>query len=168
MPQTQTSCPRCRQPVVVNLEQLFDMNVDPEAKQHLLSGAFNVVRCPNCGYEGNLPTPIVYHDPEKELLLTYFPPELGLPINEQERLIGPHLNKVMNNLPVEKRKAYLLRPQNMLTLQTMIERILEADGITKDMIQAQQKRLNLIQRLLSSNEAAMEQLIQEDDESLDY
>ncbi|NCU21899.1 c-type cytochrome, partial [Candidatus Falkowbacteria bacterium] len=28
---------------------------------------------------------IVYHDATKELLLTFFPPELGLPINEQEK-----------------------------------------------------------------------------------
>lgn len=149
MPKTATSCPRCRQPVVVDVEQLFDAGQDPQAKQRLLSGNFNVIHCPNCGYEGMLPTPIVYHDPDKELLLTYFPPELGLPVNDQERLAAPLYKQVMDKLPVEKRKAYLLRPQNMLTMQTMIERILEADGITKEMLEEQQKRLNLLQRLMS-------------------
>jgi len=37
----------------------------------------------------------------------------------------------------------------MFTYQSLIDRILAADGITKEMIEAQQKRLNLIQRLLS-------------------
>ena len=41
MPQTRTSCPRCRQPVIADVEQLFDVTSDPEAKQRLLSGAVN-------------------------------------------------------------------------------------------------------------------------------
>ncbi|MEN4098994.1 MAG: CpXC domain-containing protein, partial [Anaerolineaceae bacterium] len=127
MPKTTTTCPRCRQPVLVEVEQLFDLNTNPRAKQNLLSGAFNRIRCPNCSYEGTLSTPIVYHDPEKQLLLTYFPPSLGLPVNEQERLIGPLITQVTNKLPPDKRKAYLLRPQTMLTMETMVERILEAE-----------------------------------------
>ncbi|WP_322792931.1 CpXC domain-containing protein [Bellilinea sp.] len=153
MAKIQTQCPRCKAPVVTEIEQLFDLNVNPQAKQRLLSGQVNVIHCPACGYEGMLGTPIVYHDPEKELLLTFVPSELGLPANEQEKLIGPLLNQVMNKLPPEKRKAYLLRPQTMFTFQTLIERVLEADGITRQMIDEQQKRLNLLQRILSTPQA---------------
>lgn len=153
MAKIQTQCPRCKAPVVAEIEQLFDLNVNPHAKQRLLSGQVNVIHCPACGYEGMLGTPIVYHDPEKELLLTFVPSELGLPANEQEKLIGPLLNQVMNKLPPEKRKAYLLRPQTMFTFQTLIERVLEADGITRQMIDEQQKRLNLLQRILSTPQA---------------
>jgi hypothetical protein len=152
MPKTRINCPNCRQPVVAEVEQLIDVGAEPALKQALLSGAVNVVQCPSCGYRGNLATPIVYHDSQKELLLTYFPPELGLPVNEQERTIGPLITKVTNSLPPEKRKAYLLRPQTMFTMQTLIERVLEADGITKEMIQAQQQRLGLIQRLMNLRE----------------
>jgi hypothetical protein len=154
MPQTRTTCPRCKTPLIVDLEQLFDLNVDPQAKNKLLSGNFNIIACNNCGYQGMMSTPIVYHDPDKELLLTYFPSEMGLPVNEQERLIGPLINQVVNKLPNEKRKAYIFRPQTMLTMQTMIEKVLEADGITKEMLDAQQKRVALLQRLLSTREAA--------------
>lgn len=154
MPQTRTTCPRCKAPLIVDVEQLFDVNVDPQAKNKLLSGGFNIISCKNCGYQGMMSTPMVYHDPNKELLLTYFPPELGLPVNEQERLIGPLITQVVNKLPNEKRKAYLFRPQSMFTLQTMIEKVLEADGITKEMLDAQQKRLGLLQRLLSTREPA--------------
>lgn len=153
MAKIQTQCPRCKAPVVAEVEQLFDLNINPQAKQRLLSGQVNVIHCSSCGYEGMLGTPIVYHDPDKELLLTFVPSELGLPANEQEKLIGPLLNQVMNNLPPEKRKAYLLRPQTMLTFQTLIERVLEADGITRQMIDDQQKRLNLLQRILSTPQA---------------
>lgn len=154
MAKTQTSCPRCKQPVLVEMEQLFDAGADPEAKQRLLSGQYNLVQCQSCGYVGNLSTPLVYHDPAKELLLTFFPPDLGVPVNEQERMIGPMINQVVNRLPNEKRKAYLLRPRTMFTMQTMIETILQADGITKEMLEAQQKRIGLLQRLMSTSDAA--------------
>lgn len=168
MPKTQTSCPRCRQPVVAEIEQLFDMNSDPGAKQRLLSGRVNMVNCPACGYQGGIATPIVYHDPEKELLLTYFPPELALPVNEQERMIGPLITQVTNRLPLEKRKAYLLRPQTMLTMDTMMERIMEADGITREVLQAQQVRLALLQRLLSTPDAeARATIIQQEEKTID-
>ncbi len=152
---TQIACPRCRQPVAAIVEQLFDVSSDPGAKQRLLGGVSNHAACQSCGFNGPLSTPIVYHDADKELLLTYFPAELGMPVNEQEKLIGPLITQVTNKLPPEKRKAYLLRPQSFLTYQSFIERILGADGITPEMIQAQQKRVGLIERLLTttSNEA---------------
>ncbi|MBM3150936.1 MAG: hypothetical protein FJZ96_01815 [Chloroflexi bacterium] len=147
---TQINCPRCRQPITAQVEQLFDVSSDPGAKQRLLGGVSNYAACPHCGYAGALSTPIVYHDAEKELLLSFFPPELGMAVNEQEKLIGPLITQVANRLPPEKRKAYLLRPQNFLTYQSLVERILGADGITPEMIQAQQQRVTLVERLLAA------------------
>jgi hypothetical protein len=155
---TQIPCPQCRQPIVAIVEQLFDVTADPGAKQRLLGGVSNFAVCHACGFNGPLATPIVYHDNEKELLLTYFPPELGMPVNEQEKIVGPLINQLTNKLPSEKRKGYLLRPQSFLTYQSLIERILGADGITPEMIQGQQKRVGLVERLLTatSNEARSE------------
>ncbi len=153
MPQTQIACPQCRQMIPANVEQLFDVTQDPQAKQRLLSGASNTARCPYCGYQGRLATPVVYHDADKELLLTYFPPELGLPVNEQEKVIGPLIKQVMDRLPPEKRKAYLLRPQANLTYESMVETILGKDGITPEMIKSQQERVNLIERLIQTTTA---------------
>jgi hypothetical protein len=150
---TQISCPRCRQPVIAQIEQLFDVTSDPGAKQRLLGGVSNYAVCQSCGYNGPLATPIVYHDADKVLLLTYFPSELGMPVNEQEKLIGPLITQVMNRLPPEKRKAYLFRPQGCLTYQNLVERILAADGITPEMIQAQQKKVAVVERLLGAASA---------------
>lgn len=151
MPKTSVTCPNCRQPLIADIDQVFDVGVDPTAKQKIISGAYNFIRCTRCGYQGNLSTMIVYHDPSKELLLTFVPAELGLPRNEQERLLGGLINQVVNRLAQEQRKAYLLRPQSTLTMQGLVERILQEDGITREMIQAQQQKLNLIQRLLSTS-----------------
>ena len=151
MPQTQIACPRCRQMIAANIEQLFDVTQDPQAKQRLLGGVSNMARCPHCGYQGRLATPIVYHDNEKELLLTFFPPELSMPLNEQERLIGPMIKQVTDRLPPEKRKAYLLKPMPNLTYESMIQTILSKDGITPEMLKEQQERVQVIERLLQAS-----------------
>ncbi|MCI0608448.1 MAG: CpXC domain-containing protein [Anaerolineae bacterium] len=158
MPQTQIACPRCRQMISANIEQLFDVTQDPQAKQRLLGGISNTARCPHCGYQGRLATPIVYHDSDKELLLTYFPPELSVPINEQEKIIGPLLKQVMDRLPPEKRKGYLLNPTPNLTYESMVQTILGKDGITPEMLKEQQERVSLIERLLqvTSNDVRSE------------
>jgi len=152
---------------MADIDQLLDVGQDQTAKQKILAGSFNIAACPNCGYQGMIATPLVYHDPNKDLLLTYFPPELGLPINEQERIIGPLITRITNSLPQEKRKAYLLQPQSMLTLQTMVERILAADGITKEMIQAQQDRMNLLQRLMSASDENIDEITIKEDALFD-
>ncbi|MGZ9235252.1 MAG: CpXC domain-containing protein [Anaerolineales bacterium] len=151
MPQTQIACPRCRQPITANIEQLFDVTQDPQAKQRLLGGLSNMARCPHCGYQGRLATPIVYHDNDKELLLTYFPPELSMPLNEQERLIGPLIKQITDRLPPERRKGYLLKPIPNLTYESLVQTILAKDGITPEMLKEQQDRVQLIERLLQAS-----------------
>jgi len=168
MPQMRISCPNCRQPVMAEINQLFDVGADPTMKSRFLSGTYNIIQCPYCGFQGRAATPIVYHDPEKELLLTFVPPEIGMSRNEQERMLGVMINQAINHLPQEKRKAYLLQPQSTLTLQGLVERVLEADGITREMIQAQQDRLALLQRLMDApNEKALAELAENEDSIID-
>lgn len=167
MAKTIVPCPQCHQPITIELTRLFDTNTDPEAKQKLLSGSANYFKCPICGAQGVYPTPIVYHDPDKELLLTFFPPDLHTPINEQERILGPMIKKAMDDLPPEKRKSYLFRPQTMLTQQRLFETILEADGITPEMLKAQQEKLHLLQQLLGASAEGLPEMIQQNDEKID-
>jgi len=168
MPQTQINCPNCKQPIMADVTQLFDVAQDPGLKSQLLSGMANFVQCQMCGYQGALATPIVYHDPDKELLLTYVPAEIGLPRDDQEKLIGGMINQAVNRLPAEKRKGYLLTPQAQLTMQSLIERVLEEDGITKEMIKAQQDKLDFLQKLSATgDENARIALIKENEDLID-
>jgi hypothetical protein len=110
----------------------------------------------------------VYHDPSKELLLTFVPPELNLPRDEQEKTFGKLINQAVENLPQEERKGYLFSPQTVLTLQGLVERILQEDGISKEMIENQQKRVALIQRLAGvTDEKVFEKTVKEEDENID-
>ena len=78
------------------------------------------------------------------------------------------INRVLESLPQEKRKGYLLSPQATLTMQGLIERILQEDGITKEMLEAQEQRLNLIQRLANTSDPqALEELARSEDQLID-
>ena len=164
---TQINCPNCRNPIQVAINQLIDVGHDPEAKSQLLSGGHNHIVCNICSYQGQIATPLVYHDPDKELLLTYIPVEIGIDKDEQERLLGRLINQAIDRLPSEKRKGYLLQPQAVLTMQGLIDRILEADGISKEDLEAQRAKLRLFEELLRTPEDGIQQFAQENSEELD-
>lgn len=163
------TCPSCQYRFAAPVLTIIDASQSPDAKPLFLSGQINIAACPQCGYAGALNTPLVYHDPENELLFTFVPPELGLPEPEQQRIIGDLTNRVMSSLPAERRKGYLLRPRSFLRLEAMIEAILEADGITREMIDAQRAKADLLDRLLrAGSEEARQVIAQENDAQLDY
>lgn len=165
MPKVRTSipCPQCRTPITAEIEQVFDAAQDPSAKQRFLSGQYNIATCAACGYHGSLAAPLVYHDPAKDLLMTFVPPQLNLPRDEQERVIGGLIQQVVNALPQEERRGYIFAPQQALTLQGLVETVLEKDGVTREMLDAQKKRLSVLQRLATiTDEEALDTVIQEE------
>jgi hypothetical protein len=68
-------------------------------------------------------------------------------------------------LPQEKRKGYLFQAKEHFTLQGLVEGVLAAEGISKEMIEGQQKRLSLLQRLanITDKDARVEVIKQESD-----
>ena len=167
MAQTTTPCPRCGGQMIADLQQIFDVSIDPMDKERLLRGAANIAVCPSCGYQSQIAMPIVYHDPEKELLLTYFPAELNMSLPEQQKIIGPLITKVVNSLPPEKKKGYLFFFLSMLTFDTLFETILEADGITKEMLNEQKYKGELIRRLLQTSPDSLVEVIHQEESHMD-
>lgn len=160
-------CPNCSNPIQARIVQLIDIGQDPSAKARFLSGSLNLIQCNVCGYQGQIAAPLVYHDPDKELLLTYIPVEIGMPKDEQERVLGQLINQAINALEPEKRKGYLFQPQAVLTAQGLIERILQADGITKEEIEAQREKMRLFEEFLLTPEENVPLFVSQHDEQLD-
>lgn len=160
-------CPNCQSTLSIRVEQLIDVERDPGAKARLLSGSLNRVRCPACGWEGQLATPLVYHDPGHELLLTYMPVEINMPKAEQERLLGQLINQAVSQLPAERRKGYLFQPQAVLTTQGLVERILQAEGVTREQLDEQRARVRLLEDLLRTPADGLEAFVAQHDAALD-
>ena len=167
MPKIQTSCPNCRQPLVAEIQQVIDVKENPQLKELLLAGGLNVVRCQVCGFQGPLPVPLVYHDREKELLLTFTPPDAGKTMEEKESALAPLLKQVTDSLKPEERKGYLFQPQAMLTMNNLVKNVLKADGITEEMIEAQQEQMRLLDKLFSQEGDVLRQTVRDNEDKFD-
>ncbi|RMF37876.1 MAG: hypothetical protein D6759_01830 [Chloroflexi bacterium] len=145
--QVQLTCPNCHRAFTTTVEQILDQSRDPTAKARLLSGQLNVVICPACGFQGALNIPLLYHDPEKELALIFLPMEMGGSDLERQQMIGSLTNRLMSQIPPEQRKGYLLQPKTFFSMESLVKEVLAADGITQEMLEAQQKKVQLIETL---------------------
>jgi len=164
---TSIRCPQCGQPFSAILEQIVDVQRDPTAKERLLSGRVNVIACPHCGYRGMIGTPLLYHDASKQMAVVYVPMELGMEQTQREKLIGDFTNALMRSLPEEAPKGYLLQPRTALTLQGLIDQVLEADGITPEMIDQERRKVELIGQIVEADDATLETLLADNQASFD-
>ncbi|GAC1358563.1 MAG: CpXC domain-containing protein [Herpetosiphon sp.] len=149
---------------------MVDVGQAPELKNAFLGGQINVAVCPKCGTGGLIAAPMVYHDPQKQFYFALIPQEINMPAAEQEKFLGMMTKMVMQGLPNDAPKGYMLNPKRFLTVPTMLDAVLEGEGITKEQLQAQRNRSMLLGNLLEADadEAALAQLVAEHKAELDY
>lgn len=128
--------PARQQPLTL---QVVDVGRDPALKPALLSGRLT-----------NLTAPFLYHDPDKQIAFVLMPMELGMTDMDQQRIIGQMTQSVMRSLPQDAPRAYLLQPRTFFTFQSLVEAILEKDGITPEMLKEQQAKADLLRDLMRS------------------
>ncbi|HLA45705.1 MAG TPA: CpXC domain-containing protein [Aggregatilineales bacterium] len=163
----QISCPQCGQRFSAIIESIIDAARDPAAKARFLSRRTNMVQCPKCGAVSQLSVPLAYHDPTKDLLLVYFPMELNVPHAERERVVGEITRVVMESLPKEQRKGYLFNPIQPLSLEGMLETVLEKEGITREMMATQREKMKLVEKIMSADLDDLPALVEAHDTELD-
>ncbi|MGB1253963.1 MAG: CpXC domain-containing protein [Candidatus Promineifilaceae bacterium] len=159
--QTQIQCQQCRQPITANVEQIINVDQNPQLKQLLMQGQLNVATCQNCGWAGQIATPQVYHESAHDLLMTFVPMEARMPYAEQERMMGQMVRMVVESVPQAQRRAYLLQPIQMVRYQTYIERVLETEGITKTMIARQNEQVELLRTLMKADNDVVDYLVKD-------
>lgn len=164
---TQISCPRCQTPFNAEIHQVVDVGRNPQLKYELLNGTLNFFTCPNCGTSGQMATPLLYHDPEYELFMVHVPMEMNLSHQDQQQLIGKLVQEAMNQIPPEQRRGYMLQPQEIISYQTFMEKVLETEGITGEMIARQKEQAKLLQTMISADKLTLESLLQEQAEMID-
>jgi predicted RNA-binding Zn-ribbon protein involved in translation (DUF1610 family) len=171
MPQqrvARVTCPNCGQPFQAPVQQILDVGEDPSAKARVLNGLTNVAQCPHCGFQGALSVPFLYHDPENELALVYMPMEMGGDREQREQIVGRLTRQVMDRLPAEERKAYLLQPEVFLTMDNLTKRILKEEGVTEEMLEEQRQKVELLQRMVeAASDEALEAMIEANDDEID-
>jgi hypothetical protein len=165
---TTISCPHCRTSFPAIIEQIIDVGRDPQAKIRFLSGRANMITCPNCGHVFAVGTPLLYHDPAKELLVMYVPMELNVSTAERERVVGDLTRRLTDSIPPEQRRGYLLQPRQALTLPGLIDMILDADGITAEMREAQREKMRAMEMFLQVGPDQWPAVIEQQQAILDH
>ena len=164
---TTVTCPRCGNRFEATVNSLVDPQVDPQSKADLLGGRLNAVQCTRCGAVSNVSAPLVYHDADKKLLITFIPVELQMPKERQERFIGDMIRDVTNRLPPEARGGYLFNPRQALTMQGLVDQVLAADGVTPEMMEAQRARMRLAESFVQASPDALPELVRQNDAEVD-
>ncbi|MCL5999045.1 MAG: hypothetical protein M1546_23740 [Chloroflexi bacterium] len=155
MPQLVTPGGASRQQPVT--AQVIDVGRDPALKSALLSGRLQ-----------NLTAPFIYHDPAKQIAFILMPMELGMRDMEQQRIIGQLTQAVMRGLPEDAPRGYLLQPKMYFSFQSLVEAILEKDGITQEMLKEQQARADLIREWMrATDEATLRNAVRENEAKVD-
>lgn len=161
------NCPNCGTPYPTQVFSIVDAGQDPVLKSLMLSGQLNVAVCPRCGAGGAITTPLLYHDPAHDFLGVFVPQQV--PVNEQQKVIGDLSRRLMNGLPQEARRGYMLTPKQFLSFQSLLEAVLEHEGITREMLDKQRRQVQLVEQaaLAMQDAEGLRRLVQERDAEMD-
>ena len=163
------NCAHCGTPFQIPIFSIIDVQQNPELKQALLSGELNAAQCPSCGRINYIGGPLLYHDASHDFLGIYLPMQANLSNNERQKIIGDLTNALMNALPAEQRRGYMFSPQQFFDLENMVRKILEMDGVTSEMLEASQRKIELLEKLvaLQNDEMAFNMVVTENKPLLD-
>lgn len=164
---TQITCPACQTPYAAEVHQIVDVGQNPELKEALIAGYLNVAQCPACGAVTQISGPLLYHDPDHELFMVHVPVEMGLPLQEQEQLIGQMVQRAMDNLPPAERRGYMFQPETILSMQSFMEKVFATEGITPEMIARQRDQSELLQKMVDADKDTQIHLVIDNQEMID-
>ncbi|MBQ3125322.1 MAG: CpXC domain-containing protein [Clostridia bacterium] len=66
-------CPKCSQMSDITVWSSITVKDSPDLKSDLLSGKINMFKCPSCENMALMPHPMLYHDEEKRLMISFSP-----------------------------------------------------------------------------------------------
>ena len=160
-------CPKCATAYQVTVTVIVDTSHNPFAKDLLLSGQLNVVRCPHCQLESAVAVPLVYHDSHSAKLITFAPVAIGLNQTESNRILDALMKDVAKTLAQEQDTSYFFRPTHVGTMAELVQAVLAADGITAGMVEQQQLRSRLVMMFLQCDEDSLIELVKQYNSQLD-
>ncbi len=66
-------CPKCGQMSEITVWNSITVEDSADLKTDLLSGRVNMFHCPSCSHTALMPTPVLYHDAGKRLMISFTP-----------------------------------------------------------------------------------------------
>ena len=66
-------CPKCGQMSDITVWNSITVKDSEDLKHDLLKGKVNIFHCPSCSHTGLMPSPLLYHDEDKKLMISFSP-----------------------------------------------------------------------------------------------
>ena len=70
-------CPKCGREFAAPDLRSLNVAADPSLRERVKDGSVFVCKCPVCGADCLAPEPILYHDPDRRLLIAYTTADLS-------------------------------------------------------------------------------------------
>ena len=120
-------CPECGQMSDVTVWNSITVSDSGDLKKDLLSGKVNMFRCASCGHTALMPTPMLYHDEGRRLMISFSP--TNDPVLKQQ-LFENVQNSSRSSGELEKLIGYNLR--FVTDYNELLEKILIFDNGLND------------------------------------
>lgn len=133
-------CPACSNVCEVNVWSSITVEDSQDLKEELLKGNINIFKCPECSKKALIPTPLLYHDSEKKLLISFTPCSDD---NEKQTLFSEIVKTSKESNELESFKDYNLR--FVTSYDEILEKILLFDNGLHDKVCEVLKVLILMQ-----------------------
>jgi len=159
------SCPKCRHEQQVELHESINVQESPELKQLLMTNQLNAVTCEECNLSFRVDKPLLYNDPERQIMIYLIP--LGEDnFIDGERQFTESLKRLNENLPegADEPKVALVFSRTELVERVFLfeaglnERIIEYVKYliySKNMEKIDPMEKNLLFNAEDSNEATL-------------
>ena len=161
-------CPQCGAAASASVQTIVDA-ADPAVKEAFLAGRLNVVTCPSCRRPTRASVPLLYHDAGADIAYVFLPGGLQVTAAEQERAVGRLTNRVLDSLPPDQRRMYLLQPKTFVNEAGFMDAVLAANGVSPEMAERARRTAELVNRLLAApDEAGRKAVLDDAGQSVDY
>ncbi len=79
----ETVCPYCHEPITLVVWDSVNNKTDPDIKELIVTGEFWKNKCPKCDGRIGIEHPLLYHDPDKKIMIQYEPALRDAPRGER-------------------------------------------------------------------------------------
>ncbi|MEE1350799.1 MAG: CpXC domain-containing protein [Clostridia bacterium] len=135
-------CPKCSQMSDVTVWSSITASDSEDLKGELLSGKLNMFSCPSCEYKALMPHPMLYHDEQRKLMISFSPTTDPL---VKERSFEDIKEASRTSGELEKLEGYNLR--FITDYNELLEKILIFDNDLND------KTIEVIKLMILSQDA---------------
>ena len=115
-------CPKCGQLSEITVWNSITVKDSPDLKDDLLKGKINIFHCSSCSHHALMPSPLLYHDEEKKLMISFSPCEDDIIKNQ---LFSNIKESSKQSGELKKLEGYSLR--FVAEYNNLLEKILLAD-----------------------------------------